>query len=126
MLKLVLIGLGGFLGAIARYGLSGLVQRCCGGSFPTGTLAVNVSGCFAIGVLMYLVEERGLFDPDARRFLQVGFLGAFTTFSTVGYETFEMLRSGDLRLALANVLGSVVLGVGAVAVGWKAGKAIGL
>jgi CrcB protein len=108
-MKLLAIGLGGAFGALARYGLSGLLQR--GAAFPVGTLAVNVLGCFLIGVLF---ERLG---PGARQFVVVGVLGGFTTFSAFGYETLELLRGGEPRLALANVAANVVLGVGAVLVG---------
>lgn len=126
MLKLFLIGLGGFLGAIARYGLAGLVHRYASGSFPTGTLAVNLSGCFAIGGLMCLVEERQFFTPETRLFLLIGFLGAFTTLSTVGYETFEFLRAGGYRMALVNAGANMLLGVAAVVLGWIGVRALGV
>lgn len=124
MLKILLIGLGGFLGALARYGLSGLVQDRTAGAYPLGTLAVNVVGCLAIGVLMYLVAARQLFSPQARLFLMIGLLGSFTTFSTVGYETFHFLRLERLGLALVNAGANVVLGVGAVAAGWTLAKLV--
>ena len=104
MLKLLVVGLGGFLGAVARYGLSGLVHRYTSGSFPAGTLVVNVLGCLLIGGLACLVEERQLFTPEARLFLLIGFLGSFTTLSTVGYETFEFLRAGDFGMAGLNAV----------------------
>jgi CrcB protein len=107
--KLLAIGLGGALGALARYGVSGLVQR--GTAFPVGTLAVNVLGCFLIGALF---ERLG---PGARQLVVVGVLGGFTTFSAFGHETLELLRGGETRLALANVAANVVLGVGAVLLG---------
>ena len=126
MFKLLVIGLGGFVGAIARYGLSGLVHRYVGASFPTGTLVVNVLGCFVIGGLMYLVEDRQLFAPETRLFLQIGFIGSFTTLSTVGYETFALLRAGQIALASLNAAANVLLGIGAVALGWVGIKAIGI
>ena len=95
MVKLLIIGLGGFVGAICRYGLGGWVQRLTGGTFPYGTLVVNVTGCFLIGFLLMLFEQRQLFSPTTRLFLTVGILGAFTTFSTFGYETLELLRSSS-------------------------------
>jgi len=126
MLKLLIIGLGGFLGALARYGLAGLVHRHASGAFPTGTLVVNLSGCVVIGGLMFLVEERQLFAPQTRLFMLIGFLGSFTTLSTVGYETFELLRAGDFAMAAVNAGANLLLGVGAVALGWMVVKAIGL
>ena len=126
MFKLSIIGLGGFLGAIARYGLSGLVHRYANGSFPAGTLAVNLLGCFLIGALMFLVEARQLFTPETRLFLLIGFLGSFTTLSTVGYETFELLRAGDVRLAAVNAVANLLLGVVAVGLGWTGARAFGI
>jgi CrcB protein len=124
MVELVLIGLGGFVGAIARYGLSGLVHRFWE-TFPAGTLVVNVLGCLVIGALISLVEERQLFAANTRLFLQIGLLGSFTTFSTLGYETFELMQSGDYWLAGINVAANVVLGIGAVAVGMITVRALG-
>jgi CrcB protein len=115
VVKLLLVGVGGFFGAIARYGISGLFARS---AFPTGTLAVNVLGCLAIGNLMGLVVERQFFSPETRVLWMTGFLGALTTFSTFGYETIELVREGSGRLALLNVAASVVLGLGAVVLGW--------
>ena len=103
MVRLLAVGLGGALGAIARYGVSGLVHRWWGGAFPIGTLAVNVIGCLIIGGLMTLIEDRPLLSPEARLFLTIGLLGSFTTFSTVGYETFEMLRDNALARAALNL-----------------------
>lgn len=126
MLKLLIIGFGGFLGAIGRYGLSGLVHRYASDSFPTGTLVVNVLGCFLIGGLMFLVEARQFFTPETRLFLLIGLLGSFTTLSTVGYETFEFLRAGDLRTALVNAGANLLLCVAAVVLGWIGVKAFGI
>lgn len=126
MLKLVFVGLGGSVGALARYGLAGLVHRYASGSFPAGTLVVNLSGCFIIGGLMCLVEERQFFTPEARLFLLIGFLGSFTTLSTVGYETFGFLREGDVRMAAVNAAANVLFGVAAVVLGWIGIKALGV
>ncbi len=117
ILKLLIVGTGGFIGAIARYGLSGLVHRYFEGSFPYGTLFVNVIGCFVIGVLMSLVEEGHIFRPEWRLFLMIGLLGSFTTFSTLGFETLELLRDNEFRAASLKLAANVILGVGAVALG---------
>ena len=117
MIKILVIGIGGFVGAIARYGLSGLVQRASPGSFPFGTLAVNVLGCLLIGALMTIVEDRQPFTPTVRLFLFIGLLGSFTTFSTLGYETFEYIKDDDFKLGMYNVLLNVVIGIGAVIAG---------
>jgi len=124
MMKTLIVGTGGFLGAIARYGLSGLVHRFTGGLFPLGTLAVNLIGCFVIGGLMSLVEDRQMLAPSTRLFLGIGFLGSFTTFSTFSYETVALMRHGSMRLAALNVGVSVILGLVAVAAGWAAARAI--
>jgi CrcB protein len=126
MIKLFVIGLGGFCGAIARYGLSGLVHRFSNASFPTGTLAVNVLGCFVFGVLACLVQERQFFTENTRMLLLVGLLGSFTTFSTVGYETFGYLRDNDYWSAAVNASANMFLGVAAVAIGWIGVKALGV
>ncbi|MHB1033298.1 MAG: fluoride efflux transporter CrcB [Pirellulales bacterium] len=117
MFKLLLIAVGGSLGALARYGLSGFVQKRVEGAFPAGTLAVNLAGCLAIGIILSLVEDRQFLSTNARVFLTVGFLGAFTTFSAFGYETIELLRDDNLGLAFWNVGTNVVLGLAAVKLG---------
>jgi CrcB protein len=114
--------MGGFFGALARYGLSALVHRYAPQSFPFGTLVVNVLGCLIIGVLMALIEQRQWFAPNLRLFLLVGLLGSFTTFSTLGYETFALLEQGALRLGLYNVAMNLTLGLGAVVSGRYAVK----
>jgi CrcB protein len=123
--KWLAVGLGGFLGALARYGLSGLVHRCLNWSFPTGTLLANTVGCLLMGVLMSLLEERQCLGSGARVFLMIGLLGSFTTFSTFGYETLAMLRAGDFPPALWNVVANVFLGLFAVWVGWTGVRMLG-
>lgn len=125
MVKLLCIGIGGFVGAITRYGVSGLIHRHFAG-WPAGTLLVNVVGCFIIGAFMFLVEDRQLFSPNTRLFVTIGFLGSLTTFSTFGHETLEILRSGGIRLALANVAANVVLGLAAVFLGRMAVRVFGI
>ncbi len=92
----VLVFLGGGLGAALRYWLSGSIYRLVPPTFPYGTLAVNVLGCFGIGFLMALIEERFVVQPQLRVFLTIGVLGGFTTFSTFSYETVALLREGSL------------------------------
>ncbi|MBS3734143.1 MAG: fluoride efflux transporter CrcB [Phycisphaerae bacterium] len=123
-MKVLMVGFGGFLGATARYLAGGWLQRRWSEAFPAGTLVINVAGCLLIGVAMVLIEQGEILGPRARVFWTVGFLGAMTTFSTFGYETLELLRSGNRYLALANVLLNVVLGLTAVAVGRTATRAI--
>ena len=114
MTPLFFVGLGGFVGAIARYLFSGLLKT---DAFPFGTLLVNVLGCFAIGALMTLVVEREMFSAHLRLLLVTGFLGSLTTFSTFGFETVELLRRDEVPLALENVLANAFLGLAAVWLG---------
>jgi CrcB protein len=115
----VMVGSGGFLGALARYGLGGFVQRQMpGATFPYGTLVVNLVGCLLIGFLAGLTESRQLFTPELRVFGLIGVLGGFTTFSTFGHETFMMVRDGLYLSAVTNVGLQVVLGVTLVWLGY--------
>jgi CrcB protein len=111
------VGLGGCLGSIARYLLSEYVQGKTGGSFPFGTLVVNVAGCFVIGGLTALFEGTLLPTPEARAFLIAGILGGFTTFSAFGNETLLLLREAGAGQAMANVVAQLVLGLGAAWLG---------
>ncbi len=111
MTNIVLIGAGGFLGAIARYFLSGYAQSISQTVFfPFGTMAVNLLGCMLIGFLSYLGEVSISFAPEMRLSLMIGFLGSFTTFSTFAHETFELIRDGSSFYAMLNVVTNVVGG----------------
>lgn len=119
MRQIILVGLGGFAGSILRYLVSGWVQRLVDTPFfPYGTLSVNVLGCLAIGLLGGWADNAGLFSPSARLFLLVGVLGGFTTFSTFGYETMAMLRDKAMLAAFLYVGLHLLLGFGAVALGY--------
>ncbi|OQX20775.1 MAG: chromosome condensation protein CrcB [Desulfobulbaceae bacterium A2] len=121
MLRLLLIGSGGFLGSICRYGLAGMVQRLSPEAiFPWGTVAVNLLGCLCIGGLAGLADTRHYFSAESRAFLFIGVLGGFTTFSTFGLETFNLLRDGDLSRALGNALLQVFVGLFCVWLGYTA------
>ena len=123
MTNLLLAGLGGFFGAMGRHGLSGLTQRLTGSPwFPVGTLVVNVLGCLAIGVLAGVAESRGAFTPERQAFLLTGLLGGFTTWSAFGYESVQLMRSGQLGLAVLNVALQLGLGLGAVFAGILAAR----
>jgi CrcB protein len=113
MLQLVAIAGGGALGALARFWVSSGVYQLLGKSFPWGTLTVNVVGSFAMGFLLVLFLERLAAAPEWRAAVLVGFLGAFTTFSTFSIETLTLMEQGELSKALLNVLVSVLLCVAA-------------
>jgi len=120
MLKLLIIGTGGFIGSVSRYLISGTVYRIMGKPcFPYGTLAVNILGCFLIGFLRGISETRQLFNPEMRLFLFIGLLGGFTTFSTFGYEVFSFAHQGQLVSSLINIILHVVIGLGMVWVGYS-------
>lgn len=119
-----LIIAGAAVGAPLRYFLQGRIQEVTGPGFPYGTLVVNVTGCFVIGLLATLAEERGLLGRDARIFLLVGFLGSYTTFSTFGWETLELLRDNDVLRASANVAVSAVGGIIAAWLGTLLARAV--
>jgi CrcB protein len=119
--KYFLVGLGGFLGAIARYTLGGWAAEKWGG-FPYGTLLINVSGSFVLGLFLAVTASRLPLDPRWGLFFAVGFLGAYTTFSTFTYETVQLLLANDWRPALAYVGVSNVLGVGAALLGVGLGR----
>ena len=125
MTDLLLVGVGGFIGAASRYGVVLGVSRLLGQpSFPWGVLAVNVLGSLFIGVLAGLAETRQSFTPGARLFLFVGVLGGFTTFSAITNDTMALLRSAAYLSAFANVLLTVALGLAAVAVGYASARAL--
>jgi len=113
----LIIGLGGFLGAIARYMVALWIGQRWGRIFPLGTFAVNVSGSFLISLLMSLFAEKYMVNPQVRLFLVVGFIGAYTTFSTFEYETGNLVKDGEWSIALANVILSVIAGFMALKLG---------
>lgn len=116
MQHLLFIAFGGACGAVARYLLALQAARLWGGAFPWGTLLINASGSLLIGVVFVLLE-RMVLHPDWRSVLMVGFLGAFTTFSTFSLETVELWLQGQIGLALGYTVGSVVLCIAAAATG---------
>jgi CrcB protein len=120
MTLVLFVAVGGALGAVARYGLSGWVQSVAGGTFPWGTLVVNVLGCFLLG-FAFRVLQLSAVSPALRGAVTVGFLGAFTTFSTFGLETVGLLQDGRWARAVAYAGGSVAVGLVAVLAGlWLA------
>ena len=116
MLLVLLIGLGGFVGAILRYWVSGWIQSGLI-TFPLGTLGVNFIGSFILALVMYLSEFKGYFNEEVRVFLTIGLLGSFTTMSTFGYESFKLLEQNEMMLFSANVFGSVALTLLAIYLG---------
>ena len=116
------IGLGGFLGANARYWISAWAAGKWGAAFPYGTLLVNVTGSLALGFFLGAATDRFIVDPRWRMFIAIGFLGAFTTFSTYTYESAEMLTQGLWLQALANLLLSNGLGLAAACIGISLGR----
>jgi CrcB protein len=117
------IGVGGFAGAVARFWLAGAIAARAGVVFPYGTFVVNLSGCFALGLLLGFLEQQAV-TPLTRLALSTGFLGAYTTFSTFSYETIRLIEEGSILLATLNALGSLVLGLGASFAGLAAGRAV--
>lgn len=112
-----LVGIGGFIGSVLRYLIGGYVQGSSKSIFPYGTLTVNLVGCFVIGFLAQLAENRGAFSSEARAFVFIGILGGFTTFSSFGNETLNLARDGEMLNAFANIGLNVVLGLLAVWLG---------
>lgn len=122
--RILLIAIAGSLGALSRYGLGGLAQRLFGASFPWGTMIVNIVGCFAAGVLFDLFQTRWPLSGEARVVVFIGFLGAFTTFSSVMVETANFARDGQWVSMAANMLLQNGLGVVAVFAGLAVARAI--
>lgn len=121
--EVLFVGAGGFVGASLRYIMSGLVQRLDPmGTFPYGTMSVNVLGCLIIGALVGLSDARQALIPNVRLFVILGILGGFTTFSTFAFESFALFRDGESLRAGANVLGSVVACLVSVWLGYAIGN----
>jgi len=122
MTQLLWIALAGGLGTLCRYLIAGLVQQSFGSSFPWGTLAVNVTGCFLFAVVWTMAEDRMLISSQTRFIVLTGFMGAFTTFSTFAHETGLLARDGEWWLAGLNMLGQNVAGLVGVVAGWNVGR----
>jgi CrcB protein len=122
MNETVVAFLGGGVGTVFRYWLSGSVYRFVSPTFPYGTLIVNVTGCFLIGVFMAMFEERFAIQPLLRIFLTIGVLGGFTTFSTFSFETIALLREGSLLAGLGNIITSAAGCLMATWIGMVVGK----
>lgn len=124
MENLIAIGLGGFIGSVLRYQISLWSKGALGSHFPFGTIIVNVSGCFLIGLIMALAAKNPGFSPLLKNFITIGFLGALTTFSTFSFETITHFEQGDFTVAGLNILLNVSVSIvaviiGAYVAGWK-------
>ena len=124
MVALLWVGLGGFLGFIARYLLSGWAAARWGVIFPWGTFIINISGSFILGFFLAFAQERPWVHPQARLLFAIGFVGAYTTFSTYTYESIRLMMNGQFALAAAYIVGSVVFGLVAVFAGVALGNSI--
>ena len=122
--KLLLIALGGALGTLSRYGLTSATQQWLGPGFPWGTAVVNVIGCFLFGALYAFAIGRWGLGADARTVIFVGFIGAFTTFSTFVSETGQFLSNSEMLMGMGNVVFQVVAGIGVFFLGLAVGRTI--
>ncbi|MDF2572323.1 MAG: CrcB-like protein [Sporomusa sp.] len=110
LINILIVALGGGIGASSRYLVSSWAAERFGPNFPYGTLIVNVAGCFIIGLFMALVTDKLVVKPEWRLFVTTGFLGGLTTFSSFSYETMKLLQEADISLALYNVLANCMIG----------------
>ncbi len=110
-MRILLIAIFGAIGTLARYGLQGVVQIRAGGAFPYGTLLINLTGCFLLGLIGQFTLNRMLISPDWRVAITVGFFGGYTTFSSFGWETAKMLEDGEWLRASTYVAASVFVGL---------------
>ena len=123
MVKYWMVGIGGFIGAIARFVLGSYIGNRMGSRFPYGTFVINISGSFLIGFVLTLLAQRTDASPNWRYLIPIGFIGAYTTFSTFEYETLRTAQDGQMLIAMANVGLSVIAGFAAVWLGVVAGRA---
>ena len=121
-MTLLFLAVGGAFGAVSRYLVQGWVQDLAGGRFPWGTFAVNISGSFVLGLVFALTMDRAILSPEIRIPLMIGFIGSYTTFSTLMLESWVLVEEGDLVRMFANLAGSVVIGMIAVVGGLAVGR----
>jgi len=121
MIKIIFIAIGGAIGTLARYFVSGIDYKLSGGVFPVSTFIINSAGSLIIGFLWGLFE-RFTVSPTARMFIFIGILGGFTTFSTFALESFNLFRDGEFKIALANILATNILGIVFVFVGFAVSR----
>jgi CrcB protein len=122
---IALIAIGGAAGAVTRYLVDAFISDRTGGAFPWGTLLINASGSFALGFLFAVAIERAVLPAGIRGPLMIGFLGAYTTFSTLMLESWRLAEDGAVALAFVNLAGSVLIGVVAVLAGLTLGRVLG-
>jgi CrcB protein len=118
------IAAGSAFGGVSRYLLGGLVQRHAGGTFPLGTLLINLSGSFLLGLILRYAVETPTLTPEARAFLTIGFCGGYTTFSTFSYETVVLMEDGQWPRAALYVVLSVALSLLATFLGFAAAREV--
>jgi len=116
-MNLLIIGIGGFIGAVMRYLVSGWAHRIAGASFPYGTLTVNVLGSFLLGFFLIIAEGRFIISPQIRNLIATGFLGAFTTYSTFSFETIMLLKEMMYAQAILNISLNLIVGLFAIWMG---------
>jgi CrcB protein len=124
MHKVLMLAVAGMCGTLARYWLSGAVYGIMGREFPWGTAAVNLLGCLLFGLVWVMADERHLLGPEMRLVILVGFMGAFTTFSSLIFETSELMRGAQWTYAALNLVGQNILGFVAFAIGATIGRAV--
>jgi len=124
LVKYWMVGIGGFLGAIARFALGGYIANRMGIRFPYGTFVINISGSFFIGFILTILAQNAAISPNLRYLIPIGFIGAYTTFSTFEYETLRSVQDGQMLIAMAYVSSSVIAGFVAVWLGVVAGRAL--
>ena len=117
MLKYVMVGIGGFVGAITRFWVGVYIANRMGTRFPYGTFVINMSGSFIIGLVITVLAERSSLSPNWRYLIPIGFVGAYTTFSTFEFETLRAIQDGQIAIGMLNVFGSVIAGFIAVWLG---------
>ena len=125
-LKILVVGLSGALGALARYGVYGLVRQLGWTGFPWATVFVNMAGCLAFGIFVSVAEHRIPFSDHTKLAVLVGFMGSFTTFSTFAVDGSVLLREGSFALAAAYIIGQNALGIGLIFLGLYAGRYVGV
>jgi fluoride exporter len=120
----LVISIGGILGANARYLVANWVSQRLGAGFPYGTFIINISGAFVLGLFMAFLQDRAFVHPNYRLFFATGFLGAYTTFSTMTYESLRLFQDGSFLLGFTNLFGSIVIGMIGVFLGFVIGRTI--